>query len=87
LERLYSENKFKDPKTISSDLKVNDYIGEILLPTVRLYLSVMSATNIKVMHFSRQTFPHQLLLYHSKSIRDKNFNKRLIKTFIIMGKV
>lgn len=86
LEKIYNENKFKDPQTISNDLKVSDYIGEILLPTIRMYLSVMNTTGIKEMHFSRQTFPHQLLLYYSKSIKDKSFNKRLIKNFYYYGK-
>ncbi|MCA1927592.1 MAG: HD domain-containing protein [Calditerrivibrio sp.] len=86
IENLYKNFKHFDPKAISESLNISDYNGEILLPTLRLYLSVMNTMNVKEMLFSKQTFPNQLLLYYSKKIKDKSVKKRLIKNFFHYGK-
>lgn len=86
LEKLYNKFKYLEPSKISEELKISDYNGEIFLPTVRLYLSVMNMLGTKEMLFSKQTFPHQLLLYYSKKIKDNNLQKRLIKNLYHFGK-
>ncbi|MCX8084036.1 MAG: HD domain-containing protein [Calditerrivibrio sp.] len=86
LEKLYNDFKTKDPLTISKELSITEYNGEIFLPTVRLYLSLMNLISSKEMIFSKQTFPHQLLLFYSKKIKDNNLQKRLIKNLFFYGK-
>lgn len=86
LEKLYNKYKFSDSSKISKDLKISDYNGEIFLPTIRLYLSIINMLGTNQMLFSKQTFPHQLLLYYSKRIKDNNLQKRLIKNLFNFGK-
>ncbi|MGB9730742.1 MULTISPECIES: HD domain-containing protein [Calditerrivibrio] len=86
LEKLYNKVKFLEPAAISQELKVSDYNGEIFLPTVRLYLSIMNMLGTKEMIFSKQTFPHQLLLYYSKKIKENNLQKKIIKNLLHFGK-
>lgn len=86
LENLYNEVKNLTSTEIAEKLNINEYYAEILRPTLYVYIVMLKIIGSNILHFSKQSFPHQLTLYYSKSIKEKRLNQKLKKNLIRYAK-
>jgi len=78
IKKLYDKTKRLTTEEIAEQLNINSYYAEILKPTLYVYLSLMDLVKTDVIYFSKQSFPHQLILYYAKNIKEKNLNRKFI---------
>jgi len=85
LLELYEQVKQMPRDSIMTRLGIRKDEASVLVPTLVTYLTLMDFAGTDSVKFSRQTFPHVLSLYHSKSIRDRGFLRRVQNTIYGLG--
>jgi len=85
IEAIFEEIKIKPVEEIKRMLDIRSNEAETILPTLETYLTMLNYTSSDRCIFSRQTFPHTLTLFHTRSIRDKDLRNRVRKTLFYTG--
>jgi len=85
LINLYNHIKAMDTNDIVKDYSIRQTDAEILLPTLTTYINLLTFTEKDRIHFSRTTFPTMLSLFYSNTVKDRELNRRLRKSFYYLG--
>jgi exopolyphosphatase/guanosine-5'-triphosphate,3'-diphosphate pyrophosphatase len=85
LINLYNNIKARDINDIVKNYSIRQTDAEILLPTLTTYINLLTFTENDRIYFSRTTFPTMLSSFYSGSIKDRELNKRLRKSFYYLG--
>jgi exopolyphosphatase/guanosine-5'-triphosphate,3'-diphosphate pyrophosphatase len=83
---LYEKIKQLPRDSIMSKLNIRKDEASVIVPTLVTYIKLMDFVGTDVVKFSRQTFPHVLSLFYSKSIRDRGFLRRVQNTIYGLGR-
>jgi len=85
VEFLFNEIKKKSVDFIKDRFSIRHNEAEVLKPMVCVYLNILRLFETDLFCFSKTTFPRKLLMYYSKSYKQKNLKEYLEKTILNIG--